>query len=202
MRWKIFTIVCLTLFVLTGTAMAHKVTVFAWVEGNTVYGECKFSGGKKAMGAEIIVRDANGDELLRTQTDKNGEFSYPVPKKTEMHIELIAGMGHKAEWTIPLEELGDVADASDSGTASEPAPVKDAAPVERGNVALPDTAQLESVIEESVNRALDKKLRPMMSILADLEDQGPSVSDILGGIGYILGLMGVGVYFNYRRKQG
>ena len=111
---------------------------------------------------------------------KTGNFPILSLKKTEMHIELIAGMGHKAEWTIPLEELGDVADASDSGTASEPAPVKDAAPVERGNVALPDTAQLESVIEESVNRALDKKLRPMMSILADLEDQGPSVSDILG----------------------
>jgi len=32
-------------------------------------------------------------------------------------------------------------------------------------------------------------------------DRGPTVSEILGGIGYILGLMGVGAYFHYRRKK-
>ena len=202
MNWKICIIVCMALFVFTGTAMAHKVTVFAWVEGNTVYGEGKFSGGKKAIGAEVIVSDAKGNELLRTKTDENGEFSYPVPEKTEMHIALNAGMGHQAEWTIPLEELGEVAIASDSETALKPAPDTDAVSPEGNKIALPDTARLESIIEKSVNKALDKRLRPVMMTLSNLEDKGPSVNDILGGIGYILGLMGVGAYVNCRRKQG
>ena len=110
---------CLMLFfiLLTGNALAHKVTVFAWVEGDTVLGESKFSGGRKAQNSEIIVRDMNGKELLRTRTNDKGDFSFPIPEKTAMRIELIAGMGHKAEWTIPLEELGEV--SADKGVLEQ-----------------------------------------------------------------------------------
>jgi nickel transport protein len=47
---------------------------------------------------------------------------------------------------------------------------------------------------------MEKELGPVLKMLAELRGQGPSVSDILGGIGYIFGLMGVGAYFNYRHK--
>ena len=29
-------------------ALAHKIIIFAWVEGDTVFTESKFSGGKRA----------------------------------------------------------------------------------------------------------------------------------------------------------
>jgi nickel transport protein len=84
---------------------AHRVNLFAWVEGDTVYVESKFSGGKKVKTGKIIVTDLEGSELLTGTTSENGEFSFKVPKKTELKIVLVAGTGHRAEWTIPASEI-------------------------------------------------------------------------------------------------
>lgn len=188
----------------SGTALAHKVTVFAWVEGDTVLGESKFSGGKKAQNSEIIVWDMNGKELLRTRTNEKGEFSFPVPGKTAMRIELIAGMGHKAEWTIPLEDLGEAVEATSAQAEEiktpEPAANIISEQAEQMSVSI-DAAQLESIVEKAVTKALNKKITPLTKMVADLEQKGPSMNEILGGIGYIFGLMGVAMYFSSRKKQ-
>jgi nickel transport protein len=95
----------LLLFLGLDHAGAHRVNLFAWVEGDTVYVESKFSGGKKVKAGKIIVTDSQGTELLTGATDENGEFSFKVPKKTDLKIVLIAGAGHRAEWTIPASEI-------------------------------------------------------------------------------------------------
>lgn len=188
---------------LTGPALAHKVTVFAWVEGNTVLGEAKFSGGKKAQNSEIVVWDLNGKELLRTRTNKKGEFSFPVPAKTAMRIELIAGMGHKAEWTIPLEDIDETAAKSALNTKTPP-PESDGLalqPQVMTPAAATDPARLEAIVEKAVTKALNKKITPLTKMVADLEEKGPTMTEIFGGIGYIFGLMGVALYVSSRKKS-
>jgi nickel transport protein len=56
-------------------------------------------------------------------------------------------------------------------------------------------------VERIVEEALDRKLKPIIKILMESRDRGPTLKDILGGIGYILGLVGVASYFHYRRKK-
>jgi nickel transport protein len=38
-------------------------------------------------------------------------------------------------------------------------------------------------------------------MLAESRKQGPTVTEIFGGIGYIIGLMGIAAYFKNRRKN-
>ena len=64
------------------TAMAHKVSVFAWVEGDTVYTLGKFSGGKKVKNGRIEVYDTEGKKLLDGLTNERGEFAFKIPQKT------------------------------------------------------------------------------------------------------------------------
>lgn len=188
----------------SGNALAHKVTVFAWVEGDTVLGEGKFSGGKKVQNSEIIAWDLNGKELLRTRTNKKGEFSFPIPAKTAMRIELIAGMGHKAEWTIPLEDIDDTATLKSAQDAGTP-PTKPVENIATEQAAHPsasiDPAQLEAIVEKAVTKALNKKITPLTRMVADLKQKGPTINEIFGGIGYIFGLMGVAMYFSSRKKK-
>ena len=70
---------------------------------------------------------------------------------------------------------------------------------------LYDTEMTKLAIEEEiqliVEKAMDKKLRPIYSMLARIQQKGHSITDILSGIGYILGLVGVGAYFHYRKKS-
>jgi nickel transport protein len=56
-------------------------------------------------------------------------------------------------------------------------------------------------IKELIEDSLDRKLRPIVRMLTESQSKGPSVNEIVGGIGYIFGLMGVALYFKNRGKR-
>ncbi|MBW2709975.1 MAG: hypothetical protein JRD04_12050 [Deltaproteobacteria bacterium] len=176
--------------------MAHRVTIFAWVEGDKIFTESKFSGGKRVKGGAVTVYDLEGKQLLEGKTDDKGEFSFGIPKKkTSLKIVLIAGMGHRGEWTIPASEIGGAPEVnSEPSVRPKPGTGKPGAPAATSHISLP---QIRQVVEE----ALDQRLKPVMKILVESREHGPTFGDIFGGIGYILGLMGVAAYFHYRRKS-
>ena len=206
-RISLFMAALLLLF--CSQALAHNVTVFAWVEGDTVHVESKFSGGRRPVAAPVEVYDTRGNLLLKGVTDEKGEFSFKVPKKTEMKVVLLAGMGHKGEWTIPFSDLEAVsADTttqaeetnSPSSIPTDPNQPKSAIPTVGGNPA-PAGYVTAAEIRDAVEGALDTKLKPIMKLLVETRQSGPSVTDILGGIGYIFGLIGVAAYFSAKRRK-
>ena len=105
-RIPAFLIFLVSSFLVVGSASAHKVMIFAWVEGDTIYTESKLSGGKKVKEGDVIVYDLQGNRLLEGKTNEQGEFSFKIPKKTSLKIVLQAGMGHRGEWKLPVEEMG------------------------------------------------------------------------------------------------
>jgi nickel transport protein len=185
-------------------ALAHKVTIFAWVEGDTVHTQSKFSGGKRAKNSTVVVYDMDGNQLLEGKTDENGEFSFKVPKRTGLKVALKASMGHLAEWTIPVEEITGVTDVSASAAPeiNKDTPARDTAPLVGEQESSPTGIGLDrEEVQALIDASLDKKLAPVLSMLADAAEPGPRLSEVLGGIGYIFGLVGVGLYFSSRRKE-
>jgi nickel transport protein len=175
-------------------ALAHRVSLFAWVEGDTVYTLAKFSGGKKVKQGRLVVFDPAGNKLLEGLTDDQGEFAFKIPQKTELQLELVAGTGHKGHWRVPLEEILGTAAPNDAGPATDtPA----AEPDDTQPVPGVDDDRLQAAIE----KALDKKLKPVMRLLAAEKQAGPSLTEIFGGIGYIIGLVGIAAYFKSRQKR-
>ncbi len=202
-------ITALLLLLFCSQALAHNVTVFAWVEGDTVHVESKFSGGRRPVAAPVEVYDTRGNLLLKGVTDEKGEFSFKVPKKTEMKVVLLAGMGHKGEWTIPLSDLEDVgaetkAQAAETNSPSskhtDPNQAKGVLSTVGANPA-PVGHVTTAEIRKAVEAALDTKLKPVMKLLVETRRSGPSVTDIIGGIGYIFGLIGVAAYFSSKRRK-
>jgi len=171
-----------------GPALAHKVMIFAWVEGNTVFTESKFSGGKKAINAPVVIFDKDGKKLLEGKTDNKGEFSFKIPKASDLRIVLNAAMGHKAEWTVPESEIRKAGNIVEKKSAAEPS----------GQIGVGlNKEEIRKIVEDS----LDKKLRPIVRMMAESKNNEPSLTEIIGGIGYIFGLMGVVLYFKNRRKK-
>lgn len=180
--------------------MAHKVTVFAWVEGGTVHTESKFSGGRQAKGARIEVYNQAGEKLLEGRTDDQGRFDFEPPGPEALRIVLVAGAGHRNEWRLAAEEFDNRPAAEDTGDRPAPqvtAPTAPPARASRNETITLTRAELEELIEA----ALDKKLAPVVHRLAQL-GQGPRLPDIIGGIGYILGLVGLAAYLKARRRSG
>ena len=103
-RWALLSAMVIAVAVGAGPSptpvLAHNVTVFAWVEGDRVHVETKFSGGRKAKSAPIEVYDSEGNLLLTGRTDAEGAFAFSAPQKSDLNIVLLAGMGHRAEWTV------------------------------------------------------------------------------------------------------
>ncbi|MGD8758301.1 MAG: hypothetical protein PVH78_05460 [Deltaproteobacteria bacterium] len=208
-RLRIVYLLCAALWLLffCAPAWAHKVMIFAWVEGDTIYTQSKFSGGKRAKNATVVVYDKEGNQLLAGETDEKGEFSFKVPKRTDLKIALKASMGHLAEWTIPVEEMTPVLDGAEGSPPEVGVQVttKGATPLTGTKTAAeppaPAAAGLSrQEIQTLIDESLDRKLTPIVKMLADQVGRGPTVNEVLCGIGYIFGLAGVALYFMSRRK--
>jgi nickel transport protein len=170
---------------------AHKVNVFAWVEGDTVFVEGYFPGGKKSQNSLVEVFNPAGTKLLEGRTNEKGEFSFKIPERTDLTIVLTASMGHKNDFVIPASDFQEVESSPSSPAQSFTESAKDA------SVHPADLSQLEGMID----RALDRKLAPVIKLIRDTRKEGPTITQIVGGIGYIFGLFGLFMYFKSRNKK-
>ncbi len=191
-------------------ALAHKVMIFAWVEGDTVYTQSKFGRGRKAKDCTVVVYDKQGSQLLEGKTNEKGEFSFKIPKPDDLRVVLKASMGHMAEWKIPAEEISGQADVSGGSTAE--AMVEAAGQQAMDSSTDVNTGREQAApaavglsrkdIQALIDESLEKRLVPVVSMIADSMDRSPGLTEVIGGIGYIFGLVGVALYFANRRKKG
>ncbi len=179
-------------------AVAHKVLLAAYVEGDTVFVESGFSDGTPCKNARIEVFDPSGNKLLEGKTNENGDFSFKPPQKTDLKLVLNAGMGHRGEYTVPADELPDM--PSVQKTTAEATPTLAAESRKPGKISETVARIDPKEIEVIVDRVIQKRLHPLIQLVAKSQRKtGFSPTEIFGGIGYILGLMGIGMYFRYRK---
>lgn len=199
------TFIMLCLLFLPVSVSAHNVTVFAWVDGDTIHTQSKFSGGKRVKNAPIRVYDVKDVLILEGKTDEKGLFSFKIPQKTALKIVLEASMGHLAVWKLRAEELGQ----AESKTVASPNGMEAPLETDSGTAGIQKDVDVSGAaktslgrqdIEEIINASLDKKLRPITEMLADAVNREPGFTEIMGGIGYILGLVGIALYFANRKK--
>ncbi|MDY6952167.1 MAG: hypothetical protein SWE60_11690 [Thermodesulfobacteriota bacterium] len=186
-----------TAFILASAPLwAHGVTISAWVEGDRVYTRSSFSGGQVVAGSSVMVFDQQGKELLAGKTDKQGEFSFKAPERTDLTIVLKGSMGHRAECRITAAQLKGAA----HDLSPETAPVTH---VERSG-GMPDRAAglSREEVQALIDKSLERKLAPIMRRLSQQAGRGPGLSQVIGGLGYIVGLVGVALYVANRRRKG
>lgn len=185
---------------LQATALAHRVNVFAFVDGGDIVVECSYSKSKRVNRGSIEVRDAASDAVVLTgETDENGHFRFPVPEAakaagTGLRIVLRAGEGHQNDWVVEASEFMPETAPTQESAAPKTA-VASAAPTATTPVGL-----TRSDVEEVVNAALDARLAPIRRALLEQTEQGPGLREIIGGIGWIFGLVGVAAYFRGRPR--
>lgn len=165
---------------------AHRVNIFAYAEGDTVHTESYFSDGTRCDGARITVYDKSGELLLEGTTDAEGLFEFPLPKREDLRIVVDAGMGHQDAYLLTENEIRGEKEAD--GMAGSPAMVDE-----------DNAVQIRSTVEA----ALEKKLAPLVARLDRMQraQEQASFRDIIGGIGYIVGLMGLAAYFRSRKGE-
>lgn len=199
--------------VLAAPSFAHRVNIFAWIEGNTVYTESTFSSGRRAQHSQVTVTDkATGNVIASGTTDQNGEWSFSLPpevaaSKTPMLISLTAGQGHANSWTLESDDFPDTSVATVDTTTKEteitntPQPAQTVTASNTQEAITVTKAELAQIVRNAVNQELTPLKGQLAKLDAELRQPKTTFKDIFGGIGYILGLLGLAAYMRYR-KQG
>lgn len=240
------------IFLLPQKSQAHRLNIYAWLEGNQIVVESNFARDHPARNAQIRVVDSDtGKVLTEGRTSNNGIFTFPVPKVVQdghgLTVEVNAGQGHFNDWKMSASELYAAAsltagfdqeriDNSQENAARNvarqvsPAPGADNAPAaaQQGSYQIPraqslseqaqapsaasnsptpsaqnipmpngvDHQQMRGIIEE----AMANQMRSVHQAIAKQSGGGPTLVNVIGGLGWIVGLVGIYLYSRVRRE--
>ena len=214
----------LLLFFLPSQGLAHKVIVFAYMEGSELVVEGGFPGGKPAVNTRVELRDSANDALLASgETNDSGIWRTPLPQaaaqaRQGLTVVLDAGEGHRAQWKLapdeylqhvsaaPLADSGQVAAQAGNQQAHEleQSQTSTAAGAQSSSATQPQTAvamdegELRRLVADTVTQSVSRELAPLRRQL--LKQQEPSLRDVLGGVGYIIGLAGLVAWARSRKS--
>ncbi|SMC99333.1 cobalt ABC transporter permease [Primorskyibacter flagellatus] len=188
-------ILALVLIVAPLPALAHKVIAGVFPAGEAIEGEIGFSNGDMATNAEVVVTGPDGAELGRAITDGDGFFIF-VPSLPVAHVFSVnLGAGHVAEVTMPADQVAEIlGEAAPEGARSAMTEISQAAAA--GDVTV---ATLTGTERQAIAEAVRDEIRPLRREIAAYKEHN-GFQTILGGIGYIVGLFGLGFYLAARRK--
>lgn len=176
-------------------ALAHKVIAGVFPAGDAIEGELGFSNGDMAVGQEVIVFGPDGAELGRTVTDEDGFFLYAPTRPVAHTFTADMGAGHVAKVIMPAEEVAKI-----MGVAAEIVDTPEAGSDGAGEAAnLITVASLSDEEKQVIATVVRDEIRPLRREIAAYREKN-DMQSILGGIGYIVGLFGVGFYLAARRK--
>lgn len=105
---SVLALAALLLALCAGPALAHKVNIFATVEGGAITGEGYFGGGTKAQDVVVEVQDALGAPAGSTRTDVQGAFRLPIPQGATLPLRVVlkAGDGHQNDYPLTALDIG------------------------------------------------------------------------------------------------
>lgn len=186
-------IIILLLVIFPYLLWGHKINIFAAVEGNKIYTQSYTSDGTKIKGGVIEVYDKNGNKLLTGQTDSLGEFSFIIPKRDDLKIVVLGGMGHRAEAIVSADELPEIKKESIVRQQKKDSVIE----VPKADFPIIDTILLKRMIENVV----EAKIHPIVRMIAEQKRENVSFIEVIGGIGYIVGIIGIIAFFMKRKKN-
>lgn len=93
---------------LATAAIAHQLNVFAFVEGDTVMVESKFSSGKVPISGTVRVLDTNNVLLVTLPLQADGRVAFPLDRAAAedgLMIEVETGEGHDNYWILTPADI-------------------------------------------------------------------------------------------------
>ena len=183
--------------------------MFASAENNVITGYVYYTTGGKPKKAAVLVEDQRGNRLGEVMTNENGEFTFRAEIRQDYTFILELADGHHATFTLTADELPESLPTAETEQVAPPKGHQQAEQEgERissiNEKLLPQNnfkpqislEEFEKIIDKTVN----KQIRPLREQLEKYEEK-IRLHDILGGIGYIIGLMGLGYFLSRRKKN-
>lgn len=194
-----FSLFILFLFLSALPVQAHRVLADAWVDISgtrpVVRGSCLFGDARPAQQAVVTATDAQGKKIAETHTNSRGEFAFsPAGCRGKISIKVNAGEGHLGQASVIVTALPKgsnlkTPEAQHSPKAAMARPKK----TDSVQPAAVNVTELEPILARTVAGQIQPLRRELVRLRQKLW-----LHDILGGIGWIVGLCGLWQFFTVR----
>lgn len=161
---------------------AHLLKVFATTTGDQLNGKVYFSGGTAVADASVSVTK-DGQQPITLRTDQQGSFSTQLTSPGHYQISADSGEGHMAHWQV-FHAQAPVASADQATSVKA--------------IMTPSIDQ--QLVREVVRQELAAQIAPLQQQLLAAEDE-LRYRDILGALGFIVGLGGLAYGYSARKQQ-
>ena len=161
---------------------AHNVVGGVYVNGFDIEGEAGFSNGSMANAGTLVkVFDQSGVPLGEVKTDAEGFFVFTAKKRITHIFEVNMGAGHILKMLLPAEELPE----SLGGIR-----LVQAIPKENIKNVENNSPSSSTITPIQLEKIIAKHIKPLRKEITALKERS-GLRDIIGGIGYIFGLLGM-----------
>lgn len=181
----------LTLTLISTYSAAHNVVGGVYVNGFDIEGEAGFSNGAMANAGTLVkVSDKTGIPLGEVFTDEEGFFMFTAKKRITHVFEVNMGAGHTLKMQLPAEELPESLATGVTTNNND---------VMKISQATPELVE-QQVTSLMLEKAIAKQIKPLRKEIQALKEKS-GLRDILGGIGYIFGLLGLVAFLRERKSK-
>ncbi|HHB75523.1 MAG TPA: hypothetical protein ENK84_03135 [Desulfobulbus sp.] len=201
LTWNKLFPVILLLFVCNAPApaFAHHLGVFAYVSGRDIVVTASFGHNRPAVNGKVRVTSSTGKLLFQGKTDNRGMLRFPRPQLSPnetLKITVSGGPGHQGVWTMTPADLG-------NGAAAPEAPAGEVHTAQPKNPPHPPSlsADEQRYLSRLVSQAVAKEIEPLKAMMARQFESGPSLQNIIGGIGWLVGIGGLAAAWASRKKR-
>lgn len=186
-----------------GPALAHRIIASVYPSGGAVEGEIGMSDGTMATDQTVEVFGPDGQKLGETTTDGDGFFLFTPEQPVAHEFRVDLGMGHVASAVMSADDIAAILGRQAGGASPGTALPAAAATIAYSPVATPATPPegLSSEAREAIAEIVRTETRSLRQEIAAYKEKN-DLQTILGGIGYILGLFGIGFYVAARQRLG
>lgn len=191
MKYFISFLLSLCILFLFQNCFAHKLSTFAYKEGDQIIGEAYFVDGSPCINCKIEVFDKKGAKILETLTNERGEYKFGIKESGELKIRVIAGEGHLAEYKIKIEELEKEKKIQNEKNIEKNISKKE-------NLPSLNKEEIKDMLKQAIREENEGIKNLILEVKKDMNRV--KVHEILGGIGYILGILGLWAILKNKKR--
>lgn len=193
MKLAILSLYLLFTLIFSVNAIAHNVVGGVYAIGDEIEGEVGFSNGSMAKAGTIVtVLTQTGAPIGEVTTDDNGFFTFTAKNRIVHVFTVNLGAGHQLSMQLAADELPE---------ALSHDVIKPTSEEHFREVSLTDIPVIaDPSILLLIDKAVAKQIKPLRKEIQLLREKS-GLRDIIGGIGYIFGLLGLIAFLRERKLK-
>jgi nickel transport protein len=166
---------------------AHGLNLFVAAEGDLIRGRVFFGDGHGADGAVIKISDEEGHLVAEITPQPDGSFTYKAVSREDYLVTADSRDGHVMKRWVRAEMLSD--HLHEHGTEAQ----------DHDHISHRHMLGDEEMAAFRLEQVVARQITPLREEIASYQAQ-IRLRDILGGLGYIIGLAGLAMWLKGRRQ--